>query len=97
MSLKVLTEIKSDIYMENSSLTSSKPVVLVTGASGLIGKRVIDRLADKYQCVGLDKAGDPMANKKAENISVSRFVNPNQVEALVILQFSPFEALAKQG
>ena len=36
-------------------LASGKPVVLVTGASGLIGKRVIDRLADNYQCIGLDK------------------------------------------
>lgn len=82
MSLKVLTEIKSDIYMENSSLTSSKPVVLVTGASGLIGKRVIDRLADKYQCVGLDKAGDPMANKKAENICLD-ITDPLSIDAAI--------------
>jgi nucleoside-diphosphate-sugar epimerase len=53
--------------MKNSE-TNPKPTVLITGASGLIGKRVIDRLADNYQCIGLDKAGNPMTNKKAENI-----------------------------
>lgn len=53
--------------MKNSE-TNRKPTVLITGASGLIGKRVIDRLADNYQCIGLDKAGNPMTNRKAENI-----------------------------
>jgi nucleoside-diphosphate-sugar epimerase len=45
-----------------------KPVVLVTGSSGLIGKRIIERLSDKYQCIGLDKDGNPKANIKTENI-----------------------------
>lgn len=58
--------------MENSSSTFSeqrnKPVVLITGSSGLIGKRIIDRLADQYQCIGLDKIGNPKANIKSENI-----------------------------
>jgi nucleoside-diphosphate-sugar epimerase len=45
-----------------------KPVVLVTGASGLIGKRIIEKLSDNYQCIGLDKEGNPKANIKSENI-----------------------------
>ena len=54
--------------METSASANKKPVVLVTGSSGLIGKRIIDRLADRYQCIGLDKAGNPNANPKVENI-----------------------------
>ena len=54
--------------MQKSSSVNNKPVVLVTGSSGLIGKRIIDRLADRYQCVGLDKVGNPRANPKSENI-----------------------------
>lgn len=47
----------------------SKPVILITGGSGLIGKRLIGRFADRYQCIGLDKAGNERPNPKAENIS----------------------------
>lgn len=50
------------------SAQGDKPVVLVTGGSGLIGKRIIERLADRYQCIGLDKAGNPVTNPKVENI-----------------------------
>jgi nucleoside-diphosphate-sugar epimerase len=67
--------------MKNSE-TISKPIVLVTGASGLIGKRVIDRLADNYQCIGLDKIGNPMANKKAENICFD-ITDTNSIEAAI--------------
>jgi nucleoside-diphosphate-sugar epimerase len=51
-----------------SEREGTKPVVLVTGARGLIGKRIINRLADQYQCIGLDKIGNPMANEKCESI-----------------------------
>jgi nucleoside-diphosphate-sugar epimerase len=53
--------------METSG-SNQKPVVLVTGSSGLIGNRIIDRLADRYQCIGLDKVGNPNANPKVENV-----------------------------
>lgn len=52
----------------SSSTQQKKPVILVTGASGLIGKRIINRLADQYQCVGLDKKGNPNADPRTENI-----------------------------
>lgn len=34
--------------------TSTRPVVLITGSSGLIGSRISDALVDRYQVVGLD-------------------------------------------
>ena len=39
--------------------TDGRPLVLVTGASGFIGSAVIERLADRYTLVGLDRAGPP--------------------------------------
>ena len=36
-----------------------RPVVLITGASGFIGRAVIRRLADGHTIVGLDRAGPP--------------------------------------
>jgi len=38
----------------NQSSAPAKPVVLITGSSGLIGSRVSDRLAATYQVIGLD-------------------------------------------
>lgn len=58
--------------MENAGYFANEPkkeVVLVTGGSGLIGTRIIDRLADNFQCIGLDKAGNPYTNEKVENIT----------------------------
>lgn len=37
----------------------SRPIVLVTGASGFIGRALIAALADGYAIVGLDRAGPP--------------------------------------
>ncbi|MEX0967416.1 MAG: NAD(P)-dependent oxidoreductase [Bacteroidia bacterium] len=48
---------------------NSKEIILVTGGSGLIGTKLIDRLADRFQCIGLDKVGNPFPNKKSENIN----------------------------
>lgn len=58
----------------NSSLDvrngkSNKELILVTGGSGLIGKKVIDKLTEKYQCIGLDKMGNPYPQKEVENIN----------------------------
>ena len=71
---------KMDNSQQKQSQTASKAVVMVTGASGLIGKRVIDRLADQYQCIGLDKVGNPSANPKAENICLD-ITDPVSIEA----------------
>ncbi len=53
----------------NARTTSKKEVILVTGGSGLIGDKVISQLSDRFQCVGLDKVGNPNPNSKAENIN----------------------------
>lgn len=37
----------------------NKPVVLITGASGFIGRAVIGRLSDRHTLVGLDRPGPP--------------------------------------
>ena len=66
--------------METSAQKSDKEVILITGSSGLIGTKLIDRLADKYQCVGLDKEGDPYAHPKAENITVD-ITSPDSIRA----------------
>ena len=39
--------------------TDDKPLVLITGASGFIGRALIGRLSGKYRLVGLDRAGPP--------------------------------------
>lgn len=51
-------------------METQKPLVLVTGSSGLIGEHTINRLADRYQVIGLDikKSGSP--KPKAEYIKM---------------------------
>ena len=45
---------------------SDKEVVVVTGSSGLIGTRIIQRLAKNYRVIGLDRAGNPFPPTEAE-------------------------------
>lgn len=66
--------------MENSTSRSEKEVILVTGGSGLIGTKVIEQLADQYQCIGLDKVGNPKANPKTENINID-ITSPDSIQA----------------
>lgn len=49
--------------------TSPKEVIIVTGSSGLIGSRIINRLTRNYRVVGLDKAANPFPSEKAECIA----------------------------
>lgn len=58
----------------------TKPVVLITGSSGLIGKRIIKELSDNYQCIGLDKDGNPNADFRTENICLD-ITDPSSIEA----------------
>lgn len=52
----------------DSGKHSDKEVILVTGSSGLIGSKLIEKLQDRYQIVGLDKKGNPYPSLKVENI-----------------------------
>ena len=54
--------------MKNDTL-NEKEVIIVTGSSGLIGTRIIKKLAKKYRMIGFDKAGNPYPPKEAECVS----------------------------
>ena len=45
---------------------SGKEVILVTGSSGLIGTKIVQRLAKNYRVVGLDRTGNPFPPVEAE-------------------------------
>lgn len=45
---------------------SDKEVVIVTGSSGLIGTKIIKRLAKSYRIIGLDREGNPFPPVEAE-------------------------------
>lgn len=47
-----------------------QPRVIVTGSSGLIGSAVIERMAERYQMIGFDRAGAPYPPPEAESVSV---------------------------
>lgn len=55
-------------------------IILVTGGSGLIGKKVIEKLSKKYQCIGLDKEGNPFPQKEVENINFD-ITSPQSIRA----------------
>lgn len=66
--------------MESIQQNKPKEIVLITGGSGLIGTRLIDRLTDRYQCIGLDKVGNPYAPKQVENITLD-ITSPKSIQA----------------
>ncbi|WP_345327536.1 NAD-dependent epimerase/dehydratase family protein [Novipirellula rosea] len=45
-----------------------KRVVLITGSSGRLGSATVKRLAERYQVIGFDRAGDPHPPAEAECI-----------------------------
>ncbi|HLU88554.1 MAG TPA: NAD(P)-dependent oxidoreductase [Cyclobacteriaceae bacterium] len=47
---------------------AQKELVLITGASGLIGSRLTERFQDEYQVIGLDVKGNPFPPVKSEHI-----------------------------
>lgn len=48
----------------------SRPVILITGASGFIGSAVIKRLSGQYTLVGLDRAGPPDPPTPAQAVDI---------------------------
>jgi nucleoside-diphosphate-sugar epimerase len=55
----------------NHITTGSRPVVLVTGSSGLIGRRLWERLAAIFDVVGFDRLGGRQSSASMETISVN--------------------------
>ena len=51
-------------------MQAEQPVVMVTGGSGLLGSRLIQRLRGDYRVVSLDREGDPLAAADVEFICV---------------------------
>jgi nucleoside-diphosphate-sugar epimerase len=51
-------------------LRDQKPIVIVTGSSGLIGSAVIRALASRYALIGFDRAGPPYPPSEADCVTV---------------------------
>jgi nucleoside-diphosphate-sugar epimerase len=51
---------------EKGARNSGKKVVIVTGSSGLIGTKIIQRLAKNFRVIGLDRTGHPFPPREAE-------------------------------
>ncbi|MES2267438.1 MAG: NAD(P)-dependent oxidoreductase [Bacteroidota bacterium] len=64
---------------ESKSGAAQKELVVVTGASGLIGTALIEKLAPKFIIAGLDNAGYPFPPAEAECICVD-LTSDNNVE-----------------
>jgi UDP-glucose 4-epimerase len=54
---------------EDGARNDEKPVIIVTGSSGLIGTHIIQRMAPNYRIVGIDKEGNPYPPKEAECVN----------------------------
>lgn len=52
------------------SARGSRQVVLITGASGFIGAHLVERLAQRYTVVGLDRPGGSAPPPAAESVNV---------------------------
>jgi UDP-glucose 4-epimerase len=60
---------KTNSLQADGSRNDNKELLIVTGSSGLIGSRIIERLANNYRIVGLDKEGNKYPPVEAECIS----------------------------
>lgn len=72
--------------MENAA-GDKQEVVLVTGSSGLLGTRIIKRLAAKYKMIGLDRDGPPYPPVEAECIPMDITSEESIVRAMERVRF----------
>lgn len=49
---------------------TERDVVVITGSSGLLGTRIVERLHDRFQVVGMDVEGDPTTPTDVEFVPV---------------------------
>jgi nucleoside-diphosphate-sugar epimerase len=61
---------------------TDKPVILLTGASGFIGRALVARLADRYTVVGLDRAGSPNPPAPAHAVDIDLGSDESVAQAL---------------
>lgn len=54
----------------NATTTNAKPLLVVSGSSGLIGTAVIKALAGRYTVIGLDNKGYPYPPPEAECVTI---------------------------
>lgn len=52
----------------DTNRSDGRPLVVVTGGSGLLGSKVIERLVDEYRVISLDLDGDPTSPPDVEFI-----------------------------
>src|SRR6266581_1772270 len=57
--------------MAMETISTEKPVVLITGSSGLIGAATIRELSGRYTMVGFDREGNPHPPPMAECVCVN--------------------------
>lgn len=60
---------KESVTVASGARNSDKPVIIVTGSSGLIGTKIIKKLAKDYRIIGLDRVGNPYPPIEAECVS----------------------------
>lgn len=61
---------------------NDREVVVVTGSSGLLGTRVVDRLHERFQVVGMDVQGDPVTPTDVEFVPVD-LTDDDSVDAAI--------------
>lgn len=58
-----------------------RPKVIVTGASGFIGHRLCERLAESYDVIGLDRPGEPHPPAVADCVDLDLTSNDSVIKA----------------
>ena len=67
---------------QTNSISEAKPVVMVTGSSGLIGTAVSRRLAREFVVVGLDRPGFPHPPEEAEAVDFDLSIDRSVCDAM---------------
>jgi nucleoside-diphosphate-sugar epimerase len=78
---------ESTTAASEGSRSSGKEVVMVTGASGLIGSAVIKRLSENYRMIGFDKGTDSLPPVASEMIYMDITSEKSIAEAMQRVRF----------
>lgn len=73
---------------------TNEPVVLITGSSGLIGSRLIERMPRGWRLIGFDREGPPIPPVEAECVPVDLLHDESVDRALERVAFAYGERLA---